>query len=50
MIFFLKEELEGIGRVYKEVAGFKIESVNKRARGTEGVSERLGLKSLVNWV
>ena len=45
-----KEELEEIGRVYKKVAGFEMESVNERARRTEGVSGTLGLKSPVDWV
>ncbi|KAK0645110.1 Salicylate hydroxylase [Lasiodiplodia hormozganensis] len=45
-----KEELEGIGRKYKEVAGFEMENVNKKAKCTEGTAERLGLKSPKGWV
>lgn len=45
-----KEELEGIGRQYKQVAGFEMENVNRKAKETEGVAERLGLKSPQGWV
>ncbi|KAK1673215.1 hypothetical protein BDP55DRAFT_227463 [Colletotrichum godetiae] len=45
-----KDELEDIGRVYKKVAGFEMESVNKKAQETEGVSEKLGLKSPAEWI
>lgn len=45
-----KEELEGIGRVYKQVAGFEMESVNVKARETEGISEKMGLKSPRDWI
>ena len=30
-------ELEAVGRAYKQLAGFDMESVNRRARETEGV-------------
>jgi hypothetical protein len=30
-------ELEEVGRAYKQLAGFDMESVNRRARETEGV-------------
>lgn len=45
-----KEELEEIGRIYKKVAGFEMESVNVKARETQGESERLGLKSPADWI
>jgi 2-polyprenyl-6-methoxyphenol hydroxylase-like FAD-dependent oxidoreductase len=45
-----KEELEEIGRVYKKVAGFEMESVNVKARETEGVSEKMGLTSPKDWI
>jgi 2-polyprenyl-6-methoxyphenol hydroxylase-like FAD-dependent oxidoreductase len=45
-----KEELEEIGRVYKKVAGFEMDTVNEKARETEGVDGRLGLRSPVDWV
>ncbi|KAK1625268.1 hypothetical protein BDP81DRAFT_483945 [Colletotrichum phormii] len=45
-----KDGLEDIGRVYKKVAGFEMESVNKKAQETEGVSEKLGLKSPAEWI
>ncbi|KAF6831091.1 monooxygenase [Colletotrichum musicola] len=45
-----KEELEDIGRVYKKVAGFEMDGVNKKAKETEGVSEKLGLKSPKDWL
>jgi 2-polyprenyl-6-methoxyphenol hydroxylase-like FAD-dependent oxidoreductase len=44
------DELEEIGRVYKKVAGFEMDSVNEKARTTEGVSEQLGLLSPKEWV
>jgi 2-polyprenyl-6-methoxyphenol hydroxylase-like FAD-dependent oxidoreductase len=40
-----KEELEEIGRVYKKVAGFEMNTVNEKARETEGMDGRLGLRS-----
>jgi 2-polyprenyl-6-methoxyphenol hydroxylase-like FAD-dependent oxidoreductase len=43
-----KEELEEIGRVYKKVAGFEMDTVNEKARKTEGVEGRLGLRSPVD--
>lgn len=42
-----KEEIESVGRVYKMLAGFDIETVNKNAKATEGLAERRGLKSPV---
>lgn len=45
-----KEELEDIGRAYKKVAGFEMESVNAKAKETEGMSDRLGLKSPKEWI
>jgi 2-polyprenyl-6-methoxyphenol hydroxylase-like FAD-dependent oxidoreductase len=45
-----KEELEEIGRIYKKVAGFEMDSVNTKAKETEGESKRLGLKSPAEWV
>ncbi|KAF2826205.1 FAD/NAD(P)-binding domain-containing protein [Ophiobolus disseminans] len=45
-----REELEEIGRVYKKVAGFEMESVNVKARETAGECERLGLRSPQEWV
>lgn len=44
-----KEELEGIGRAYKAVAGFEVEKVNTRAEMSEGTAERLGLRGPANW-
>ncbi|KAI3400092.1 hypothetical protein diail_4630 [Diaporthe ilicicola] len=35
-----KDELESIGAKYKAVAGFEMESVNKRARDTENMASR----------
>ncbi|KAJ4369905.1 hypothetical protein N0V83_005669 [Neocucurbitaria cava] len=45
-----KEELEEIGRVYKKVAGFEMDSVNAKALKTEGVDRRAGLKSPREWI
>jgi hypothetical protein len=45
-----KEELEEIGRAYKKVAGFEMESVNVKARETEGVDREKGLKSPADWI
>ncbi|PVI01783.1 FAD/NAD(P)-binding domain-containing protein [Periconia macrospinosa] len=45
-----KDELEGIGKAYKAVAGFEMEAVNTKARETEGTAEKLGLKSPVDWI
>lgn len=45
-----KDELESIGRVYKAVAGFEIESVNRKAEETEALAEKLGLQSPRDWV
>ena len=44
-----KEELEGIGSGYKRIAGFEMESVNQKAKETEGMAERAGLKSPTDW-
>jgi hypothetical protein len=41
--------LEGVGRQYKLVAGFEMDSVNKKATETEGVAEKAGLKSPAKW-
>ena len=45
-----KDELEGIGQAYKAIAGFEIESVNKKAKETEGMTEQLGLSSPKDWI
>jgi hypothetical protein len=45
-----KEELEDIGRIYKKVAGFEMDSVNMKAIETENESKRLGLKSPADWI
>jgi 2-polyprenyl-6-methoxyphenol hydroxylase-like FAD-dependent oxidoreductase len=45
-----KEELEEIGRIYKKVAGFEMDSVNIKARETKGESERKGLRSPSEWI
>lgn len=45
-----KEELEGIGKAYKAVAGFEMEAVNRKAKETEGTAERIGLKSPADWI
>lgn len=45
-----KEELEGIGKAYKAIAGFEIESVNAKAAASTGTAERMGLKSPKAWV
>jgi hypothetical protein len=44
------DELEEIGRAYKKIAGFEMDSVNEKARTTEGVSGKLGLVSPKEWV
>ena len=46
----MADELEEIGRVYKKVAGFEMDSVNTKAGKTEGESDRLQLKSPGDWV
>ena len=38
-----KEELDQIGHMYKAIAGFEKDTVNARAKETEGQAERLGL-------
>lgn len=45
-----KEELENIGKAYKKVAGFEMDSVNQKAHETAGSSDRLGLKSPRDWI
>lgn len=45
-----KDELEDIGKVYKKVAGFEMDSVNQKAQATEGSSEQLGLQSPKDWI
>ncbi|KAF2431293.1 FAD/NAD(P)-binding domain-containing protein [Tothia fuscella] len=45
-----KEELEGIGKAYKAVAGFEIESVNAKASASEGMAGKMDLKSPKAWV
>lgn len=40
-----KEELESIGSQYKAIAGFEREAVNQKAQNTDGVAEKLGLRS-----
>lgn len=44
-----KEELEGVGKQYKLIAGFEMDSVNQKAKETEGQAERAGLKSPARW-
>lgn len=45
-----KDELEGIGATYKKIAGFEKESVNRKAVESEGMAEKLGLKSPEAWL
>jgi 2-polyprenyl-6-methoxyphenol hydroxylase-like FAD-dependent oxidoreductase len=45
-----KDELEGIGKAYKAVAGFEREAVNVKTKKTEGAAEELGLKSPREWI
>ena len=45
-----KEELEDIGRMYKKVAGFEMDSVNQKAKDTEGSDQKAGLKSPKDWI
>jgi hypothetical protein len=40
-----KEELDQVGHMYKAIAGFEKDSVNARAKQTEGQAERLGLRA-----
>jgi hypothetical protein len=40
-----QEELDEIGRKYKEIAGFDVKNVNKRAGDTAEMAEQLGLKT-----
>ncbi|KAK4893800.1 hypothetical protein LTR27_007825 [Elasticomyces elasticus] len=44
-----QEELESIGSVYKNIAGFEVEKVNAMAERSEGTADRLGLKSPRAW-
>lgn len=44
-----KKELDRIGNAYKAIAGFEIESVNTKADKSEGIAEKLGLKSPKAW-
>jgi 2-polyprenyl-6-methoxyphenol hydroxylase-like FAD-dependent oxidoreductase len=45
-----RQELEDVGKQYKMIAGFEMESVNAKAKETEGTAEKAGLKSPSNWV
>ncbi|KAF2731441.1 FAD/NAD(P)-binding domain-containing protein [Polyplosphaeria fusca] len=45
-----KDELEGIGRAYKAVAGFEMNAVNSKANATEGTARELSLTSPADWV
>ncbi|CAI6327667.1 unnamed protein product [Periconia digitata] len=45
-----KEELEGIGKAYKAIAGFEMDAVNKKAKATEEAAAKLGLKSPTDWI
>ena len=45
-----REELEGIGKTYKAVAGFEMNAVNIKADGTEDTAKRLSLQSPVEWI
>ena len=45
-----KQELDGIGLAYKAIAGFEMGKVNSKAKETDGVADKLGLKSPVEWV
>ncbi|KAF2118734.1 hypothetical protein BDV96DRAFT_487570 [Lophiotrema nucula] len=45
-----KDELEGIGRAYKAVAGFEMDSVNAKAKETNTLAGKLGLTSPRDWV
>ncbi|KAK3652952.1 hypothetical protein LTR56_004900 [Elasticomyces elasticus] len=44
-----QEELESIGSVYKNIAGFEVEKVNAMAEQSEGTADRLGLRSPRAW-
>ncbi|KAK4956187.1 hypothetical protein LTR10_005708 [Elasticomyces elasticus] len=44
-----QEELESIGSVYKNIAGFEVEKVNAMAEQSDGTADRLGLKSPRAW-
>ncbi|PSK40061.1 Ubiquinone biosynthesis monooxygenase COQ6, mitochondrial [Elsinoe australis] len=45
-----KDELEEVGAKYKAIAGFERDAVNEKAKTTEGIAERKGLKSPQKWV
>jgi 2-polyprenyl-6-methoxyphenol hydroxylase-like FAD-dependent oxidoreductase len=45
-----KEELEEVGKMYKKIAGFEMDSVNEKAKQTEGVDAQRGLKSPQDWI
>ncbi len=45
-----KDELEGIGSAYKAIAVFEIESVNEKAKASEGTAEKRGLRPPAGWV
>ena len=45
----LKDELEGIGAAYKTIAGFEVGKVNEAAKRSEGIAEKLHLKSPTAW-
>jgi hypothetical protein len=44
-----QDELDEIGKVYKAVAGFEMDKVNKRAEETEGIAEKMSLKGPTGW-
>jgi len=43
-----KDELDGVGKAYKAVAGFERDSVNKKAKETEGLADRFAKKPRAN--
>lgn len=45
-----KEELEGIGSMYRKLVGTEIEKVNEAAKKSERTAERLGLKPPKAWI
>jgi 2-polyprenyl-6-methoxyphenol hydroxylase-like FAD-dependent oxidoreductase len=45
-----KEELEGIGKAYKAIAGFEMDSVNTKAKDTKASAEKHALKSPAEWL
>ncbi|KAL6705419.1 hypothetical protein ACN47E_007068 [Coniothyrium glycines] len=44
-----KDELEQIGRTYKKVAGFEMDTVNRKASETTGAHRKAGLMSPREW-